>query len=50
MTNYNIPYFGVIQAMTSTLPQSDAVTNKADPRTAKRTASINPLRLLGARR
>jgi hypothetical protein len=50
MKNYNIPYFSVIQAMTSTMPQSEAVASNADVRTAKRTASINPLRLLGARR
>lgn len=50
MKNYNIPYFGVIQAMTSMMPQSEAVASNADVRTAKRTASINPLRLLGARR
>jgi hypothetical protein len=50
MKNYNIPYFGVIQAMTSTLPQGDVTLDARETRKQQRTARINPLRLLGARR
>ncbi len=50
MKNYNIPYFGVIQAMTSTLPQGESPADLRETRKSGRTARINPLRLLGARR
>jgi hypothetical protein len=50
MQNYNIPFFGVIQAMTSTLPHGAAVTTERRNAKKERSATINPLRLLGARR